>query len=237
MPSETSSAALRIGAIVLAAGQSSRMQGIDKIFHPLAGKPIVWHSLAALQAHPDIGEIVLVTSEASIAQAKTLVSAHGLGKVVCVCEGGARRQDSVRHGLERLGDCDLVIVHDGARPFIGADMLDRGILVAHESGAAIAAVPVKDTIKQSDDNDFVSQTIPRDNLWAVQTPQIFKTALLKEAHERVDAAVTDDASMVEAIGYPVKMFFGSYDNIKVTTPEDLTIAQAIIKLNVQESIE
>ena len=149
-----------------------------------------------------------------------------------ICAGGERRQDSVRRGLERLGDCELVVVHDGARPFIGAEMLDRGISVAQDCGTAIAAVPVKDTIKQSDDRGLVTQTIPRDGLWTVQTPQIFDASLLREAHQRVHDMVTDDASMVEAIGHPVKLFFGSYYNIKVTTPEDLTIARAIIGENI-----
>lgn len=204
------------------------MQGIDKIFHPLDGTPLVWHSISVLRAHPSISEIVLVTSKHSVRQAKELIASHHSVDDVRVCEGGERRQDSVRQGLDLIDSCDMVLVHDGARPFISDDLLDRGISTARESGAAIAAVPVKDTIKQSDDNDFVSRTIPRDSLWAVQTPQVFKTALLEEAHRRVDVAVTDDASMVEAIGYPVKIFLGSYNNIKVTTPEDLTIAHAII---------
>ena len=223
-----------VGAIVVAAGESRRMEGIDKIFYPLAGKPMVWHSLATLQGHPDIEDIVLVTSEPSIAQARTIRESYELDKVSGICAGGARRQDSVRRGLERLGGCELVVVHDGARPFIGAKMLDRGILVAQDCGAAIAAVPVKDTIKQSDDRDLVTQTIPRDDLWAVQTPQIFRTSLLEEAHQRVHDMVTDDASMVEAIGHPVKLFFGSYYNIKVTTPEDLTFAEAIMNLKACE---
>jgi 2-C-methyl-D-erythritol 4-phosphate cytidylyltransferase len=125
----------------------------------------------------------------------------------------------------------LIIVHDGARPFITTELLDKGIAAALENGAAIAAVPVKDTIKQSDDSNVIERTLPRDRLWAVQTPQVFNAALLKEAHEKVHETVTDDSSMIEAIGHPVKVFPGSYYNIKVTTPEDLTIARAIISEN------
>ena len=221
----------RIGAIVVAAGQSSRMRGVDKIFYPLGGMPIVWHSLSTLLSHPSICQTVLVTAKENVRRADELVASYAQGGEVSVCEGGERRQDSVLRGLERLGNCDMVLVHDGARPFITDEVLDRGIAAALEKGAAVAAVPVKDTIKQSDDSDVVERTLPRDRLWAVQTPQIFDASLLREAHEKVHETVTDDSSMVEAIGHPVKVFRGSYFNIKVTTPEDLTIARAIIREN------
>ena len=224
----------RVGAVVVAAGESHRMQGIDKIFYPLNGRPLVWHSISELQAHPLVNDIVLVTSGGSIAQAEALVAEQNASAAVSVCEGGKRRQDSVLLGMERLDDCDLVVVHDGARPFINAELLDVGISIAQESGAAVAAVPVKDTIKQSDDGTTVSHTLARDRLWAIQTPQIFRKSLLLEAHRDVSDAVTDDASMVEAIGQPVSLFLGSYYNIKVTTPEDLTFAQAICNLRNEE---
>ena len=218
----------KLGAIVVAAGQSSRMQGLDKIFYPLGGIPLVWHSLSILLSHPSISRTVLVTAEENVRRADELVASHASGGEVSVCKGGKRRQDSVLRGLERLGDCDLVIVHDGARPFITTALLDRGIAAALEEGAAVAAVPVKDTIKQSGDSDVVECTLPRDRLWAAQTPQIFDASILRAAHQRVHETVTDDSSMVEAIGHPVKVFLGSYFNIKVTTPEDLIIAQAIV---------
>ena len=218
----------RVGAVVVAAGESRRMKGVDKIFFPLDGKPIVWHCISVLRSHPLVREIVLVTSQASVAQAEALIAEQSAGDSVSVCAGGERRQDSVLKGLERLGDCDLVIVHDGARPFITSDLLDNGIAAAQSSGAAVAAAPVKDTIKRSDDGATVTRTLERDSLWAAQTPQIFKTSLLKEAHRRVSIGVTDDASMIEAMGCPVSLFPGSYYNIKVTTPEDLIFAQAII---------
>ena len=221
----------RIGAIVVAAGQSSRMRGVDKIFYPLGGMPIVWHSLSTLLSHPSISQTVLVTAKENVRRADELVAPYAPDGEISVCEGGERRQDSVLRGLERLGNCDMVLVHDGARPFITDEVLDRGIAAALEKGAAVAAVPVKDTIKQSDDSDVVERTLPRDRLWAVQTPQIFDASLLREAHEKVHETVTDDSSMVEAIGHPVIVFQGSYFNIKVTTPEDLTIARAIIREN------
>ena len=217
----------RVGAVIVAAGESRRMDGIDKILYPLSELPLIWHSISALSAHPQICEIVLVTSRGRILEMNTLLSDNGFTNSVIVCEGGERRQDSVRQGLERLDDCDLVVVHDGARPFITSELLDRGISMASLTGAATAAVPVKDTIKESDEEGVVVRTIPRDRLWSVQTPQIFRTSLLRKAHSLVQDIVTDDASMVEAIGHPVKLFFGSYSNIKITTPEDLAIAEAI----------
>ncbi len=222
---------IRVGAIVLAAGESRRMLGIDKIFHPLDGLPLVWHSITVLRSHSLISDIVLVTSKHNLERARELTKLQGAFGEVRIVEGGDRRQDSVKRGLDSLGKCDLVVVHDGARPFIADDLVDRGVAAAIEHGAAIAAVPVKDTIKASDDDGKVARTIPRDKLWAVQTPQIFRTSLLKEAHLRVKQTVTDDASMVEEIGHPVKLFTGSYYNIKVTTPEDLTIANAILDGN------
>ncbi len=221
----------KLGAIVVAAGQSSRMRGVDKIFYPLGGMPLIWHSLLSLLSHPSISRTVLVTAKENVRRADELIASQAPGEEISVCKGGERRQDSVLRGLEQLGDCDLVIVHDGARPFITTELLDRGIAAALENGAAIAAVPVKDTIKQSNDSDVVERTIPRDRLWAVQTPQIFDALLLKEAHQKVHETVTDDSSMIEAIGHPVKVFQGSYFNIKVTTPEDLTIARAILGEN------
>ena len=213
------------------------MRGTDKIFYPLGGLPLILHSISVLSAHPRINEIVLVTSRRSITRAEALIANRQHGGAITVCAGGERRQDSVRIGLDRLGDCDLVIVHDGARPFITPELLDRGILAARDSGAAVAAVPVKDTIKQSDNHNLVMQTIPRDRLWAVQTPQVFRTSMLRQAHRKVLDTVTDDASIVEALGYPVKVFTGSYYNIKVTTPEDLTIAQGIVGLSAGQSRE
>ena len=219
---------VRVGAVIVAAGESRRMGGINKIFYPLAGKPLIWHSLAALNSHPQVDAIVLVVSESGVERANALVEASEFACVRAVCAGGARRQDSARIGVERLGDCDIVIVHDGARPFVGEALISKGIAAAMQSGAACAAVPVKDTTKLADCNDFVARTIPRQRLWAAQTPQVFKRALLAEAHRRALADATDDASMVEAIGYPVRLYMGSYYNIKITTPEDLTLAEAII---------
>ena len=175
-----------VGAVIVAAGESRRMQGIDKIFHPLGGVPLVWHSILAFQSHPSVVDVVLVTSKSNFERAEELIDAQGYQGSVRVCEGGERRQDSVLRGLTSLKECELVVVHDGARPFISGELVDRGIATAQESGAAIAAVPVKDTIKASDGDGIVTRTIPRDRLWAIQTPQVFRTSLLQEAHRRVN---------------------------------------------------
>ena len=138
----------------------------------------------------------------------------------------------MRRGVESLTDADWIIVHDGARPFIDGDLIARGLEEARHTGAAIAAVPVKDTIKSVDTELFVTQTHLRDSLWAIQTPQVFRRQLLAEAHQRVYEEASDDASLVERTGGKIRIFMGSYGNIKVTTPEDLPIAEAILRTRV-----
>ena len=221
-----------VGAIIVAAGESRRMAGVDKTFVSLMGGPLISYSLKALHDSPQVDDIVLVLPRNSVELGRELVDATGWQKVKDVCLGGQRRQDSVRHGLERLPDSDWIIVQDGARPFIDGDMIARGLAEARDTGAAVAAVPIKDTIKSADGNLIVTETIPRDKLWAVQTPQVFRRDLLAEAHQRVTEEVTDDASMVERIGGRVRLFMGSYGNIKVTTSEDLPIAEVILRSRV-----
>ena len=223
----------KVGAIVVAAGESKRMGDADKIFVPLMGQPLIAYSLKALHDSPQIAAIVVVISSHNIERGRQLVEANGWHKVIEVCVGGNLRQDSVRNGLERLADADWIIVHDGARPFIDEDMIARGLVEAANTGAATAAVPVKDTIKSVDSEMFVTHTVERNRLWSAQTPQVFRRQLLAEAHERVTDNVTDDASMVERIGGKVRLFMGSYSNIKVTTPEDLPMAEAILNARAQ----
>jgi len=219
----------RVGAIVVAAGESRRMGDVDKIFTELGGRPLVLHSLDILQGCHSVTDIVLVTSQGRLSEAMALVASHSLPKVRAVCAGGKRRQDSVQNGLEALSDCDWIIVQDGARPFIQRHMVEFGLLEARRTGAAVAAVPVKDTIKTADAQGYVLTTVPRDGLWIIQTPQVFRRDLLQQAHHEVIDEVTDDAAMVERIGGEVKVFAGSYSNIKITTPEDLPVAEAILR--------
>lgn len=219
----------KVGAIILAAGGSTRMGELDKVFVPLNGSPLISYSLDVLDSSPHINEIVLVMSANNLSQGCQLVESSGWAKVIDVCIGGERRQDSVRLGLERLSGCQWIVVHDGARPFIGPDLIENGLIAAQQTGAAIPGVPVKDTIKSAGPDMVVSKTIPREGLWAVQTPQFFSYQLLKQAHTEISDDVTDDASMVERIGGKVRLITGSYNNIKVTTPDDLPIAEAILK--------
>ena len=154
-------------------------------------------------------------------------------KVIAVCPGGTRRQDSVSEGLKQFDKVDWVMIHDGARPCLTQDIIERGLTQATDTGAAIPAMPVADTIKVVSSDSYVKDTPPRDKLWAVQTPQVFRFDIISEAHRKAKDNVTDDASIVENLGHKVKVFRGSYTNIKVTTPEDLIIAEAIIKATKQ----
>jgi 2-C-methyl-D-erythritol 4-phosphate cytidylyltransferase len=218
-----------VGAIIVAAGESQRMKGTDKILAPLAGKPVLAWSIEALQYSSKVDRIVLVNSQKNLEPVQCLVMDRKWTKVAEVCLGGKRRQDSVAAGLKTLGECEWVIIHDGARPLLTEDLLTRGLEAARETGAAVAAVPVTDTIKLAGDNQIVIETPPRQNLWAVQTPQIFRLAIIKEAYQQSHADVTDDSMLVEQTGSKVKLFMGSYDNIKITTPHDLAIAEMLIK--------
>ncbi len=220
---------LRISAVIVAAGRSSRMGGVDKTFAPLLGAPLIAHTVERFEAHPKVGEIALVLAAESVEQGRELAAARGWRKVAQVCAGGERRQDSVYQGLLALAPCDLVLIHDGARPCLDVATLERGIRTATEHGAAVAGMPVKDTIKRVSPELLVEDTPERARLWAAQTPQAFRCQLLLEAHRRGRADVTDDAAMVEAIGHPVRMFEGAYENIKVTTAGDLAVAEAFLR--------
>ena len=219
----------RVGAVVVAAGNSTRMKGVDKVFTPILGVPLVAYSLDQLESFPSVAEIVLVLSPGLLDQGQHLLRHRGYQKVSHVCAGGERRQDSVRCGLERLANCRWVIIHDGARPCLDQDILQRGLTAVEECGAAVAGVPVKDTIKLVSPQGQITDTPDRDRLWAAQTPQLFEFAMLWDAHQRCTQPVTDDAAMVESLGHPVKMFLGSYENLKVTTPEDLAVAETYLR--------
>ena len=215
--------------MVVAAGKSSRMGGLDKIFALVLGQPLIAYSLSQFETFDPVTQVALVLDEDSVERGEALVRQAGYRKVVRVCRGGARRQDSVRSGLESLSPCDLVVIHDGARPCLDHCMLSRGLAAAQEWGSAVAGVPVKDTIKVASSQDLVLDTPARETLWAAQTPQIFRYPLLWDAHQRCYRPFTDDAAMVESLGHPVKMFLGSYENLKVTTPEDLAVAEVFLR--------
>lgn len=192
---------VKTGAVIVAAGRSTRMGGVDKTFAPILGKPLVAHTLDRFESSSLVDQIVLVLAEDSLKRGRELVQEQGYRKPTHVCAGGERRQDSVKNGLGLLSECDWVMVHDGARPCLDDAMLQRGLDAAAACGSAVAGVPVKDTIKLVTPDQMVKDTPDRSQLWAAQTPQIFRHGLLLEAHQTCTQDVTDDAAMVESLGH------------------------------------
>ncbi|GAY77773.1 2-C-methyl-D-erythritol 4-phosphate cytidylyltransferase [Sporolactobacillus inulinus] len=220
--------------VVLAAGQGKRM-GADtnKVLLDLAGAPVIVRTLRVFETDPMCSGIVIVTRADEADQFRALVQHYHLEKVRAFAEGGKERQESVCSGLERLPQDPemIVLIHDGARPFITHACIAKAVESAQEYGAALLAVPVKDTIKQAAHLE-VEKTLERKSLWAAQTPQAFRLSVIREAHQQSAAAHfmgTDDASLVERLGMPVAVVEGSYRNIKLTTPEDLLIAQLFME--------
>lgn len=216
------------GAVVVAAGVSSRF-GQDKLFHRLAGVPVLARSLRAFEDCPAVGEVALVLNEANLEAGRRLVVEHRLAKARHLCLGGTRRQDSVLAGLRALGGCEWVAIHDGARPLATPELIARGLAEARATGAAIPGVPLKDTVKVVGSGDLVVSTPERARLRAIQTPQVFRYALILDAYRVAEGEVTDDAALLEALGHPVKVYPGSYDNLKITTAEDLDLAEALLR--------
>ena len=222
-----------IGALVLAAGRSQRMQGIDKTFAPILGKPLILHTLAVFLDCLDIEKVVLVLPESSIEKARSLIEGIDNSDKLTFCAGGDRRQDSATKGLHALGPCAWVAVHDGARPCLSPDTLQTALSDARQHGSAVVAVPVTDTLKRADSHAFISATVSREGLWAVQTPQVFPFAVLQRAYREVSENVTDDASMVERLGVKIKLTPGSPTNLKVTNPADLQLAEMVLSSRLQ----
>jgi 2-C-methyl-D-erythritol 4-phosphate cytidylyltransferase len=216
----------KLGVVIVAAGTSQRMAGINKLFAHLRGKPLLAWSVDTCQRYGLVQQIVLVLSDKDLARGHRLKKKRGWSKVT-LCPGGARRQDSVRQGLRQIMNCDWVMIHDGARPFLTPDLIEDGLKIVADIGAAVAAVPVKDTIKLAADERLIGKTLQRDRLWAAQTPQIFSFDMITKAYENLTTEVTDDATAVERLGYKVKLYMGDYKNIKVTTAEDLALARII----------
>lgn len=223
-------------AIVLAAGKGSRMQSaVPKQYLELCGKPVLYYSLAAFE-ESFIDEIILVAGKDDISYCKEqIVERYGFQKVTEIIAGGAERYLSVYQGLLAAEEADYVYIHDGARPFVDAAILSDAKACVEQYQACVAGMPVKDTIKIVDAEDFAKETPERKYVWQVQTPQVFSYALVREAYDMLmedqDAySVTDDAMVVETmLNYPVKLFQASYKNIKITTPEDLQIAELFVQ--------
>ena len=228
---------MSVTAILLAAGQGSRLKtGVSKPLVLLNKKPLIQYSLETLNSHPDISALIVVVNPGNKKAVCSLIKRLGIDKVRCIIEGGLRRQDSVFNGLSRLDTSpDSVLIHDSARPFIENKCITETVAEALKSGAAVAGVPVKSTIKQAAVLNrrrgiSVVKTLQRENLWEIQTPQVFKKKIILEAFAAFGRSdVTDDAMMVEKLGYPVSIVQGSYYNIKITTPEDLILGEAIAK--------
>jgi len=218
----------KLGVVIVAAGTSQRMAGTNKLFAPLRGKPLLAWSVDTCQGYSLVQQIVLVLQDKDLARGQKLKEERSWSKVT-LCPGGARRQDSVREGLKQMRDCNWVMIHDGARPFLTLDLIEHGLKIVEEIGAAVAAVPIKDTIKLAADGELIGETLRRDRLWAAQTPQIFSFDMITKAYENLATEVTDDATAVERLGHKVQLYMGDYKNIKVTTTEDLALARIIAK--------
>lgn len=221
-----------VTAIVLAAGRSSRMGGgPNKQFLDLLGRPILWYSLAAFEQCAAVGEIIVVRRPEYATQAEQL--GRAFHKVACYVDGGIERQNSVWNGLEKCSpETEIVAVHDGARPLVTPQLIEATIESARNHGTGIAATKVVDTIKEANDNRTILRTVDRTKLWAVQTPQTVRCDLLRRAYAKVleqGIIVTDEAAAVECLGEPVKLVDTPFLNLKITTPADLAIAEALLR--------
>lgn len=222
---------MSVGCVLLAAGRSARMGGGDKLLAALAGRPVLAHSLAALAACDEIAHVVVVAGAANRAAVAQIARLYGGGKVRALATGGARRQDSVAAGLAALPNVELIAVHDGARPLVEAEDFSEGARLAREVGAAIAGGPVADTVKRVDAAERVVETPPRAELRAAATPQVFRRALLAQAHlaaAEAGVSATDDAALVERLGEPVVVFASRRRNLKITTADDLLLAESLL---------
>ena len=224
----------QVSVIVVAAGKSKRMGGVDKIFAPLLGTPLIAHTVEVFEVSRLVQELVLVLPPEKVDAGIKLAQERKWRKVTAICAGGLCRQASVRNGLEHLAPCDWVLVHDGARPCLDRKLIQRGLTMVKMTGAAIAAIPATETIKLVSSKGVIESTPDRENLWIAQTPQIFNRQLLLNAHRAHLKQATDDASLVEALGIPVNIFMGSHHNLKVTTTQDLAIAEMLIKMKIEK---
>lgn len=225
-------------AIVLAGGSGSRMKSdIRKQYLLLDGMPVLYYSLRAFQNCTQLDEIVLVCNSGEEQYCKNeFVFRYGISKISHIVPGGKERYHSVYAGLQAIDICDYVLIHDGARPFVDEAILKRIMQELPNSKACVVGMPVKDTIKLSSAEGYVEQTLPRERLWTIQTPQSFEYSLIRKAYDELmrrepeDIRITDDAMVAEYVsGNPVKLIEGSYENIKITTPEDLLLAEMIIR--------
>lgn len=225
----------KYAAIVLAAGSGKRMNSkVHKQYLIIQDRPVLYYSLKAFEDSA-VDEIVLVVGKGEEEFCrKEIVDKYGISKVKAIVEGGKERYHSVFEGLKQTSDADYVLIHDGARPFVNQDIIRRCMQEVRKYQACVVGMPVKDTIKIADEEGYAKQTPDRKNVWMIQTPQTFSYALIYEAYEEMlkteDTAITDDAMVLERIkGKKSKLIEGSYRNIKITTPEDLLIANVYLQ--------
>ncbi len=223
-------------AIVLAAGQGKRMgTKVHKQYLMLAGRPVLYYSLKAFEDSPVIDEVFLVTGAGEEEYCReNIVNLFQFKKVSRIVQGGAERYHSVWNGLQELEENGYVFIHDGARPFVDSKMIERAYAEVQEHKACVVGMPVKDTIKVADDRGTVETTPDRSKLWMVQTPQVFENHIVRGAYSMLMREsyinVTDDAMVVEQmLQYPIRLVYGSYENIKITTPDDLEMAEVLLK--------
>lgn len=214
--------------LIAAAGNSTRMGGKNKQFLTFGGKPVLAHTLLSFSAIPEITELVIVTRKEDIPLVENLVRDFSIPKVEKIIPGGNTRQESVFAGLTHITE-DIVLIHDGARPFVKEAEIRQLINTLTTCPAAALGVPAKDTVKRVDSDGLVIETLPREELWQIQTPQGFRTKEILAAHQtavKQGISVTDDCALAEYTGIPVRIVSGSYQNIKITTPEDIPLAEA-----------
>lgn len=224
----------KVGVVIVAAGKGSRMRSaVSKQYLLLQNRPIILHTLTAFQAIDELDDIVLVVGAEDVVMVENWVDQYKLDKVRRVVSGGSERQYSVYKGLRELGESvEWVLIHDGVRPFVTEEAIYNLLAEVKRSDAAVLAVPVKDTIKAVDAEGYIESTPDRSKLWSIQTPQAFRRELIIASHEEAETVGfegTDDAMLVERRGIAVKIVEGDYDNIKITTPEDLPRAELILR--------
>jgi 2-C-methyl-D-erythritol 4-phosphate cytidylyltransferase len=227
---------MHVNAVIVAAGEGKRMRGdIAKPFLLVGNRPVILHTLSRFAESQTVRRVIVVAAEKELSRCQDLIGSDAeLSCLQCVFQsGGLRRQDSVAQGLERLdADCEVVVIHDGVRPFVSPQLIDRCVEAAFRKGAAVVGVPVRSTIKIVSPDRRVQQTPPRGSLWEIQTPQVFRIEIIREAYARAareETDATDDAMLVERLGRDVTLLEGHPTNIKITVPEDLLLAEALLR--------
>ena len=234
---------MKAEAVIVSAGKGNRfMEGRKKQFHLLGEKPILAHTLDKFETCPLIHSILLVAGQEDMDYClKEIIEKYNYQKISQIIPGGKRRQDSVKNGIDSLSkNVDVVVIHDGVRPFVTREMVEESIRSAIRFQAVVFGMPVRDTIKMANPDGTILKTLDRESLWQIQTPQTFQVNLIKEAYSQAteDGFIgTDDASLVERLGVKVHILLGSYTNIKITTPEDLILAHLFLKMKTFTKLE